>query len=291
MAESVTRPESLGQYKILDRIGERSLGEVYRARDTRAGRTVALTVVRGDISAVRDTRERFLEDARRASAISHPGIAALYEVGEQDDRVWVACEFVQGDSLHALVGGRPLNPRRAVDIAGQVADALAEAHARDIPHGAVAGDTVVVTPKGRAKLLDLGLASWASRDGLLQSERPTQDRDIAGLGILLFEMLTGAVPQPGARVSRVILGAIPLELDPIVAKALGENGSYSSAAALAGDLRTVGALLEVRKEATDSTAGSPVPVGRRSSRLWPIGVALVLLLAAAALIWWSVRSG
>src|SRR6185503_16675435 len=126
--------ETLGHYKILDRIGAGGMGEVFRARDTRLGRTVAIKVIAPQIADDPGRRERFLEEARAAATLSHPNIAALYEIGEDQGRLFLAFEFVPGESLKTLIGGRPLNPRRAIDLAVQVADALADAQAGGIVH-------------------------------------------------------------------------------------------------------------------------------------------------------------
>src|SRR5258708_4236324 len=108
--------ESLGHYKILDRIGTGGLGDVYRARDTRAGRTVAIKVVAAAIAGDRDRREPLLSDARAAAALSHPNIAALYEIGEDQGELFLVFEFVAGETLKTTIAGRPLNPRRAIDL-------------------------------------------------------------------------------------------------------------------------------------------------------------------------------
>src|SRR5213594_2649551 len=112
--------EHLTQYKILDRIG--------------AGRTVAVKVLAAEVAHDPERRDRFLREARAAAALSHPNIAALYEIGEDHDQLFLAFEFVPGDTLKTMIGGQPLNPRRALDLGGQIADALAEAHAAGIVH-------------------------------------------------------------------------------------------------------------------------------------------------------------
>src|SRR5919198_2211991 len=139
--------ESLGPYKILDPVGSGGLGELFRARDTHRGRTVALRVVSDTIAADAARREQFLRDAQAAATLSHPNIAALYEVGEDQSHLYLASEFVQGETLEATIGGRPLNPRRAAEYAIQIADALAEAHANGIVHGNVKPTTIMVTAK------------------------------------------------------------------------------------------------------------------------------------------------
>ena len=218
--------ETLGHYKILDRIGAGGMGEVYRARDTRLGRTVAIKVLTADVAGDPDRRARFLEEARATAALSHPNIAALYEIGEDQDQLFLVFEYVPGETLKNVIAGRPLNPRRAIDLAVQIADALADAHAEGIVHRDIKSDNIIVTPKGNAKILDFGLATWtaggAERDHAGQAatmmataagtalgtvaylspeqalgERVDHRTDIFSLGIVMFEMLTGRLPFTG----------------------------------------------------------------------------------------------
>src|SRR5213593_3966794 len=154
--------ETLGQYRILDRLGAGGMGEVYRARDTRLGRTVAIKVLPADVAGDPDRRERFMQEARATAALSHPNIAALYEIGEDQGHIFLVFEFVPGDTLKTVIGGRPLNPRRAIDLAVQIADALADAHAEGIVHRDIKPANIIVTPKGAAKILDFGLATWTA---------------------------------------------------------------------------------------------------------------------------------
>ena len=287
--------DALGQYKILELAGAGTLGEVYRARDNRVGRTVAITVVTDQIASNPGLREEFLRQARAAAALSHPNIVTLYEVGDDDDGgLYLIYEFVEGHTLETIIAGRPLNVRRAVDLAGQIAEALAEAHAADLVHGAMTADTIVVTPKGHAKIRDFGLATFsqAATATAGASTRAPDDpnvylADFFSLGVILFEMLTGSAPVPGAGVPSAINRSLPREIDPIVAKALGKSGGYESAATLAAELRAVGAMLDVRQDAHE--AASPVKMSpRRSYSTW---IVLVLALAAvAAAAWWYFRS-
>jgi TolB-like protein/tRNA A-37 threonylcarbamoyl transferase component Bud32 len=218
--------ETLGHYKILDRIGAGGMGEVYRARDTRLGRTVAIKVMRADVAGDPVRRERFLQEARATAALSHPNIAALYEIGEDQNQLFLAFEYVPGETLKSVIAGRPLNPRRAIDLAVQIADALADAHAAGIVHRDIKPDNIIVTPKGNAKILDFGLATWtasgAERDHAGQAatmmntapgtmlgtvaymspeqalgERVDHRTDIFSLGVVMFEMLTGKLPFAG----------------------------------------------------------------------------------------------
>src|SRR5262245_60400188 len=227
--------ESLAHYKILDRIGAGGMGEVYRARDTRLGRTVALKVLVADVAADPDRRDRFLREARASAALSHPNIAALYEIGEDQGRLFLALEYVPGESLSAVIGGRPMNPRRAINLAVQIADGLADAHAAGLVHRDIKPGNIIVTPKGNAKILDFGLATWtaggAERDQCAGDaatmtatgvgttlgtvaymspeqavgERVDERTDIFSLGIVLFEMLTGRLPFTGSTSTAIAL--------------------------------------------------------------------------------------
>jgi eukaryotic-like serine/threonine-protein kinase len=281
---------TLGHYRILDLIGIGPLGEIYRARDTRAGRTVAVTVVPDEIASDPAKRERFLRDARAAAAVSHPNILTLYEVGEEDGGLHLVHEYVQGQTLlRSIIGGRPINPRRAIDLASQIAEALADAHASDLAHGAITADSVVVTPKGNAKVANFGLAAWSSPGGAGNAREPVScAADLHALGAILFEMLTGRAPAPGAAVPSAASRSLPRELDPIVAKALGMSGGYETAATLAAELRAVGAMLDVRKEASDAAAPPMVPARPRRSRAAWVGLA-VAVAALAAAVWWYLR--
>jgi serine/threonine protein kinase len=319
--------ETLGQYKILDRIGAGGLGEVLRARDTRLGRTVAIKVIGPDIATDPDRRQRFIEEARAAAKLSHPNIAELYEVAEDQGHLFAVFEFAPGEPLTSVIAGRPMNPRRVIDLVGQAADALADAHADGVVHRDIKPANIIVTPKGNAKILDVGLANWTGggaerRDAAnavtssgppqgtvayLSPEQALGERvdhrtDIFSLGIVMFEMLTGKLPFSGANSSEVALQivqapaprpssvnrSLPVELDPIVAKALEKSlvQRYESAVTLAAELRSVGAILDVRSDA------SPPPVvhaavrqpRRRSGVGWIILLLVLAALAAAAWI-------
>lgn len=287
--------ETLGHYKILERIGAGDMGEVFRARDTHHGRTVAVQVIVSDVAADPVQRARLIEDARIAAALSHPNIALLYESGEDQDQLFLVYEYVPGKTLKRTIGGAPLNPRRAVDLAVQIADALADAHAAGVVHRNLSSGTIMVTPKGNAKVLDFGLAAWATRgaereQGSQQGETLHQRGDILALGIVMFEMMTGRLPPAAAAPAPSTLNrSLPVELDPIVGRALAPdlNQRYESAATVAAELRSVGALLDERSDAQEAAAPPVTMKPRRSSAgrwMW-----LLLLLAALAALAWYAR--
>jgi serine/threonine protein kinase len=270
----------IGSYQILALVGAGGMGEVYRARDTRLGRTVAVRLLAPELTADAARLDRFLSRARAAAALSHPNIAALYEVGEDSGRPFLVSEFAAGEPLRSIIGGRPLSPRRVADLGAQMADALAEAHAGDMACGGLTSSSVVVTPKGQAKILDAGLSDrfgGADRPGSSDGEGDRR-RDIASLGALLSEMLTG---KPGAEAGEQALAG---ELGAIVAKALGRGSGdgYESAATLAAELRAVGAILDVRAAAAEPSA----VVVRHDKRSPNVRLWLALLAGAlAALVW------
>ena len=325
--------ETLGHYKILDRIGAGGMGEVYRARDTRLGRTVAIKVMIAGVADDPDRRARFLQEARATAALSHPNIAALYEIGEDQDQLFLVFEYVPGETLKNVIAGRPLNPRRAIDLAVQIADALADAHAEGIVHRDIKSDNIIVTPKGNAKILDFGLATWtaggAQREQAGQAatmmntapgttlgtvaylspeqalgEQVDHRTDIFSLGVVMFEMLTGTLPFTGTTSTALALqivqapaplpsavnGSLPAELDPIVGKAMAKSleQRYESAVTLSAELRSVGAILDVRSD-TQEAAGVFVPAqpARRSTGRWILLLLLLLLVALGAAAWYE----
>lgn len=271
--------DSIAHYRILERVGESRLGDVFRARDTRLGRTVAIKVPPDSVQADPLKRETLLADARAAMTLSHPNIALTYEAGDDHGRAFLACEFVPGDPLDRLIAGQPLNPRRAIDLTVQIADALADAHAADLAHGHLTADAIVVTPKGSAKILDFGFARWTRPDG----RRGDEAADIRALEELFFEMLTGR-KRPDERVAATAVNkSLPVEVDAIVLK------DYELAVTLAADLRAVAAILEVRAEAADKSRGVPVRGKPRSNAPWIAIGALVAAAALAAAWWFSIR--
>ena len=277
--------ESLGHYKILEPIGAGGLGEVYRARDTRLGRTVAIKVPGAGFQAAGDRREALLRDARAATALSHPNIAALYEISDEGGPLFLVFEFVPGEVLKRVVEGRPLNVRRAVDLATQMADALADAHALEIVHGDLRPETVMVTPKGNAKILDFGLVRWKkTMTGMTGAGGSNHRSDIEALGALIFEMVTGRQP---ADASTRLGFSLPRELDDVVAKALSAyaEGGYQAAATCAAELRSVAAILDLRAASAEPVRLGPVVRRERSSRAW-IVLAVAAALAVLAAAWW-----
>ena len=320
---------SIAHYNLLDRMGEGAIGEVYRARDTKVGRTVALKVISPEIVADPERLSRLMEDARAAAGLSHPNIATLWDVGEADGQSYLAYEFAAGRSLREESGGAPMNTRRALDLAVQIADGVSDGHAHGILHGDLRPDTIIVTGKGSAKVLDFGLAPWTTGGKLrLRAARepdalppdavsvlaylsPEQAlggavdprTDVFSIGTIAYEMVTGKNPFAGQTSSDTVMNviqgkyapasevnsAVPRDLDPILARALTCDLSQrqQSAAALAAELRSVAAMLDVRTgDGASTSAIIPIDVSPDRNAAGLLVGALLAAAAAAAGVWW-----
>jgi serine/threonine-protein kinase len=208
------------------------MGEVYRARDVRLDRSVAVKILPAELSGDAHYRQRFEREARAASALSHPHIAHVYDVGEQDGTHFIAMEYVEGENLRQLASHGPLEVDRIVALAVQIAEALEEAHARGIVHRDIKSANAVVTPKGQLKVLDFGLARRTDdRPGSVDSQLSTDAQTRAGvvvgtvpymspeqalgkdvdartdlfsLGVVLYELATGRLPFVGDTATQTI---------------------------------------------------------------------------------------
>ncbi len=208
---------SFGPYTILTPLGAGGMGAVYRARDSKLGRDVAIKVLPPEFAADRDRLARFEQEARSASALNHPNIITIFEVGQAEETPYIAMEVVEGRSLRDLLDDGKLPLRKAIGIAAQIADGLAAAHERGVVHRDLKPENVMVTKSGHVKLLDFGLAKLAAVEqseetvrmagqtrpgtvmgtvGYMSPEQaagtPADFRsDQFSLGAMLYEMLTG----------------------------------------------------------------------------------------------------
>jgi len=209
----------LGPYEILEPLGAGGMGEVYRARDTKLDREVAIKVLPGKLSANPDSLARFEREAKAVAALNHPNILAIYDFGSHDDTAFAAMELLRGETLAERLASGPLPPRKAAELGRQIARALGAAHDRGITHRDLKPANIFVTAQGRAKVLDFGLAGSteprgasghdaATRTSLTEPGTlmgtvgymsPEQARghaadhrsDIFSFGSVFYEMLTG----------------------------------------------------------------------------------------------------
>jgi serine/threonine protein kinase len=224
------------------------MGEVYRARDPRLGRDVAIKVLPDDVAGDARALTRFESEARAVAALSHPNILALFDVGEADGVHYAVSELLEGETLRTAMAHGPMPPRRALDIAREVADGLAAAHEKGIVHRDVKPENVFLTKDGRAKVLDFGLARHdvSRRDpgdtrsptlaaisekgvvlGTMAYMSPEQARgtdvdfrsDQFSLGTLLYEMLAGCKPFDAASVPETLTAIIRDEPEPLEKRA------------------------------------------------------------------------
>src|SRR5262244_1443312 len=155
---ALTPGSRLGPYEILSPLGAGGMGEVYRARDTRLGREVAIKILPETLATDRDRLSRFELEARCASSLNHPNIITIYEIGRADSTCYIAMELVQGRTLRELLADGQLLNRRVLSLAAQTADALAKAHEAGIVHRDLKPENLMVTREGFVKVLDFGLS-------------------------------------------------------------------------------------------------------------------------------------
>jgi serine/threonine protein kinase len=149
----------LGPYEILAPLGAGGMGEVYRARDAKLGREIAVKVLPSATASDSDRRQRFEQEARSASALNHPNILTIYDIGEAEGTTYIAMELVEGKTLRELLAsGEPLPTKKLLDLAVQIAEGLAKAHGAGIVHRDLKPENVMVSKDGFAKILDFGLA-------------------------------------------------------------------------------------------------------------------------------------
>ncbi|HWC65968.1 MAG TPA: serine/threonine-protein kinase, partial [Thermoanaerobaculia bacterium] len=174
----------LGPYEILAPLGAGGMGEVYRARDSRLGREVAIKVLPEHYAQDPDRLRRFEGEARAASALSDPHIVTVFDIGREKDVTWFATELVEGTDLRGLMG-EPMPLRKAIDLAGQIASGLAAAHERGIVHRDLKPENVLVSRSGIAKIADFGLAKLTESSGGSGSELPTSDGHRTAPGVVM----------------------------------------------------------------------------------------------------------
>ncbi|MEX2272200.1 MAG: protein kinase [Vicinamibacterales bacterium] len=313
--------DSIGPYVIHSSLGAGGMGRVYRARDTRLGRDVALKQL-SDRSLTSDVaRRRVLQEARAAAGLSHPNIATIFDVLDTDDGPTIVMEYVPGESLARYIARGALPAARSLEIASQIAGGLVEAHARGIVHRDLKPANIQITPEGKAKILDFGVARLTASDAdqgttvtadsktgrivgspaymapeQLNGEHADQRSDIYAVGVLLYEMLTGHRPFPSLDLLGSALAVLKGAARPVGEAAPGTPPAVSALVkrAMAKDpsdrFQTAGELareLQLASKAlgdATTTLVSVRTVSRRSTRMAIAAIAF-LILAGAGWAW------
>jgi serine/threonine-protein kinase len=302
-----------GKYRIVEEIGRGGMGVVYKAEDIKLRRMVALKFLPHQWISDPDARERFIQEARAASALDHPNICNIYEIGEaEDDRMYIAMAYYEGESLRDKIKRGPLAPEEALGLAIQAATGMAKAHQKGIVHRDIKPANMLITTDGVVKVVDFGLAKLAgqvklTREGTTvgtvaymspeqaKGEAVDQRTDIWSLGVVLYEMLSAVLPFKGDYEQTLIhsilqqeperLGKLrkdlPAGLENIVFKALSKNPAdrYQSMDELLEDLQSVAEGLKPARAASMIFRGRVL--GLKKVHAYP-AIAAILILAIVA---------
>ena len=236
---------SIGPYIVISELGRGGMGEVYLGHDTRLGRRVALKLLPADLSKGRDHVDRFEREVRAASALNHPNILTVYDIGQIDDMHFIATEFIEGETLWHRLASAKMTLSEVLEVAVQIAGALAAAHQVGIAHRDIKPENIMLRPDGYVKVLDFGIAKLIEHKGLAtQTEAPTMGKavtdsgmllgtvnymspeqargisidertDIFSLGVVLYEMLACRRPFEGESKAEVLVAILDREPPPL----------------------------------------------------------------------------
>jgi serine/threonine-protein kinase len=298
---SLSQGTRLGPLEVLSPLGAGGMGEVYRARDTRLGREVAVKVLSDEFSADADRRTRFEQEARAASALNHPNIVTIYDIGKSDRVAYMAMELLEGEELRSILSSHePLPISEALDIGAQVAEGLAYAHERQIVHRDIKPANIMIVRDGLVKITDFGIARMRTNEvktmtGMIlgspkymspeqvAGKRADHRSDLFSLGVLFYEMLTGEAPFLADSIHGIMYqimhftppppssknAELPDIVDLIVSKALAKAGDerYQSAKEFAHDLRDCHDTLMGKSSGPQAVSSASHASARRQDRL------------------------
>jgi serine/threonine protein kinase/Tfp pilus assembly protein PilF len=303
--------KTISHYKILEKLGEGGMGVVYKAQDTKLKRIVALKFLTPRALGSEEEKARFINEAQAAAALDHPNICTIYEIEEAEKQVFIAMNYIQGQSLKDKIASGTLKPDEAMDIAIQIAQGLYSAHEKGIVHRDIKSANVMVTEEGQAKIMDFGLAKLAGSTELdrvgttmgtmaymspeqVRGEQVSQQTDIWSLGVVLYEMLTAQLPFKGEYEQAVVYSILNEDPDPIfdLNKEVSESLHAIVSKALQKDIsqryQTIGGLL---KDLQEVKKGIPVikkaGIKKGIKTGWAILISAALALTVILMVWFS----
>src|SRR3989304_10288310 len=224
--------KTVAHYKIQEKLGEGGMGVVYKAQDTKLDRLVALKFLPQSVASDSVERERFIHEAKAASALNHPNITTIYEIGEHDSQLFIAMELVEGETLKQTAARNSLRLEKVIDIGVQICDALSSAHEKGIIHRDIKSDNIALTPKRLVKIMDFGLAKLKGASKLTRTGStvgtaaymsPEQAQgtevdhrtDIFSFGVVFYELITGKLPFTGEHQAAIIYSICNEEPEPL----------------------------------------------------------------------------
>jgi tetratricopeptide (TPR) repeat protein/tRNA A-37 threonylcarbamoyl transferase component Bud32 len=317
--------QTVSHYKILEKLGEGGMGVVYKARDLKLDRFVALKFLSRDVDAEGDAKRRFVLEAKSASSLDHPNICIIHEIDETSDgRTFIVMPCYEGETLNEKLRKGSLEIAEAIDIVRQVASGLANAHEKGIVHRDIKPGNILLTHDGQVKIMDFGLAKLVGQTRITRSRTtvgtacymsPQQAMgaevdarsDVFSLGVVLFELLTGHLPFKGDHETAVLYGIInvdapplstyrndiPGELEEIIEKALEKDidERHENAAELKDELDAFSAALTVGKPMQPRRTTRRKRTGQRAGRKKILAISIVgVILGAVALnLLWQQR--
>ncbi len=222
------------KYKVIEVAGKGGMGIVYKAKDTKLKRNVALKFLPPELTKDKEAKERFVLEAQAAAALSHPNICTIHEINEEEGKSFIVMEYVEGQSLKNKIDRGPIDIEEALDIAIQVAEGMEQAHKKGIVHRDIKSANIMVTDAGQAKIMDFGLAkvkggTLLTREGTTlgtvaymspeqaRGEEVDQRSDIWSLGIVMYEILSGQLPFRGDREASILYSVVHEEAKPVTA--------------------------------------------------------------------------